>query len=45
MNYEDGMRKINNLNGFMIGRGSFGNPWCFLKDGDMIDHHGNKRPG
>lgn len=22
-----------NIDGFMIGRGSFGNPWCFLKDG------------
>ncbi len=34
--YEDGMKKIihpnwlKNLNGFMIGRASFGNPWCFL---------------
>lgn len=22
-----------NLDGFMIGRASFGNPWCFLPDG------------
>jgi tRNA-dihydrouridine synthase len=22
-----------NLDGFMIGRSSFGNPWCFLPDG------------
>ncbi len=21
------------LDGFMIGRGSYGNPWCFLPDG------------
>lgn len=30
MNYDDGMSKVKNLDGFMIGRGSFGNPWCFL---------------
>ncbi|MFK7780376.1 MAG: tRNA-dihydrouridine synthase family protein [Candidatus Gracilibacteria bacterium] len=30
MNYDDGMKKVKNLDGFMIGRGSFGNPWCFL---------------
>ncbi len=38
MGYEDGMRKIihprgegfKNLDGFMVGRASFGNPWCFL---------------
>lgn len=35
-NYDDGISKIlhpeglKNLDGFMIGRGSFGNPWCFL---------------
>ncbi|PIE85245.1 dihydrouridine synthase [Candidatus Gracilibacteria bacterium] len=29
-NYDDGMKKVKNLDGFMIGRGSFGNPWCFL---------------
>ncbi|QFR39290.1 tRNA-dihydrouridine synthase family protein [Candidatus Gracilibacteria bacterium 28_42_T64] len=29
-NYDDGMSKIQNLDGFMIGRASFGNPWCFL---------------
>ncbi|MCK9272722.1 tRNA-dihydrouridine synthase family protein [Candidatus Gracilibacteria bacterium] len=29
-NYDDGMKKIGNLDGFMIGRASFGNPWCFL---------------
>ena len=34
--YDDGISKIlhpeglKNLDGFMIGRGSFGNPWCFL---------------
>lgn len=30
MNYDDGMNKVHNLDGFMIGRASFGNPWCFL---------------
>ena len=30
MNYDDGMKKIKNLDGFMIGRWSFWNPWCFL---------------
>lgn len=28
--YDDGMEKVQNLDGFMIGRCSFGNPWCFL---------------
>jgi tRNA-dihydrouridine synthase len=34
--YEDGVMKmthpagLKNLDGFMIGRSSFGNPWCFL---------------
>lgn len=30
MNYDDGLSKKQNLDGFMIGRASFGNPWCFL---------------
>ncbi len=30
LNYEDWMKKIKNLDWFMIGRWSFGNPWCFL---------------
>ncbi len=37
-NFEDGLKKIippegsdgKTLDGFMIGRGSFGNPWCFI---------------
>jgi len=29
-NYDDWMKKLENLNWFMIGRASFGNPWCFL---------------
>lgn len=28
--YDDGINKLQNLDGFMIGRKSFGNPWCFL---------------
>lgn len=30
LDYDDGIKKLWNLSGFMIGRGSFGNPWCFL---------------
>jgi tRNA-dihydrouridine synthase len=32
-NYDDGIKKINELDGFMIGRWSFGNPWCFIEWG------------
>ncbi len=28
-NFADGMDKVKNLDGFMIWRASFGNPWCF----------------
>ncbi|MDD2516001.1 MAG: tRNA-dihydrouridine synthase family protein [Candidatus Gracilibacteria bacterium] len=28
--YDDGMKKLQNLDGFMIGRSSFGNPWSFF---------------
>ncbi len=31
--YDDGLAKMKNLDGFMIGRASFGNPWCFLPGG------------
>lgn len=30
LNYDDGMAKVQDLDGFMIGRCSFWNPWCFL---------------
>lgn len=30
LNYDDGVAKQKNLDGFMIGRACFGNPWCFL---------------
>lgn len=39
MNYQDGLNKLTSpdksvtLDGFMIGRGSFGNPWCFTPEG------------
>ena len=29
ISYDDGMEKVWELDGFMIGRASFGNPWCF----------------
>lgn len=28
--FDDGMSKVQDLAGFMIGRRSFGNPWCFI---------------
>lgn len=30
INYDNWIAKLNNLDGFMIGRWSFWNPWCFL---------------
>ncbi|MDD2892265.1 MAG: tRNA-dihydrouridine synthase family protein [Candidatus Gracilibacteria bacterium] len=33
LDYDDGIKKLGNLDGFMIGRASFGNPWCFLPGG------------
>lgn len=30
VDYDDGMAKVQDLDGFMIGRCSFWNPWCFL---------------
>lgn len=32
INYDDGMEKVQNLDGFMIGRCSFGNPWTFISE-------------
>lgn len=45
VNYEDGLKKIHppkdsdgkKLDGFMIGRGSFGNPWCFIGEKHIHD--------
>lgn len=37
MNYDDGMKKVQDLDGFMIGRASFGNPWCFLGEKHFND--------
>ena len=31
--YDDGLRRLEDLDGFMIGRASFGNPWCFIPGG------------
>lgn len=31
--FDDGILKLQNLDGFMIGRGSFWNPWCFMPGG------------
>lgn len=44
MNYDDGMNKVQDLDGFMIGRGSFWNPWCFLSQKDTTTHNGNIHP-
>lgn len=33
LNYADGLTKQNNLDGFMIGQASFGNPWVFDASG------------
>ncbi len=31
-NYEDGMKKVQNLDWFMIWRATFWNPWCFISE-------------
>jgi nifR3 family TIM-barrel protein len=38
LDYDQGMEKMQNLDGFMIGRGTFGNPWAFLpkKERDSV---------
>jgi len=36
-NYDDGMKKVKDLDGIMLGRASFGNPWCFLWEKHMSD--------
>lgn len=33
LDFDDGISKLQNLDGFMIGRGSFWNPWCFVPGG------------
>ena len=36
---QDGLKKIQNLDGFLIGQASFGNPWVFLDQGDFDFKH------
>lgn len=36
IDYQDWMNKLLNLDWFMIGRKSFGNPWCFLPESREI---------
>ena len=43
-NYEDGMKKVKNLDWFMIWRASFWNPWCFIPNWEEYDREWNKRP-
>ncbi len=40
MNYDQGMQRVQDLDGFMIGRGSFWNPWCFLSETHESTHYG-----
>ena len=40
-NYDDGMEKVQNLDGFMIGRCSFGNPWAFVSETYSQTQNGN----
>ncbi|MBF0913875.1 tRNA-dihydrouridine synthase family protein [Candidatus Gracilibacteria bacterium] len=37
LNYTDGMQKVKNLDGIMMGRASFGNPWCFIGEEQIND--------
>ncbi|RKW22933.1 hypothetical protein D8B46_04365, partial [Candidatus Gracilibacteria bacterium] len=37
LNYSDGMQKVKNLDGIMLGRASFGNPWCFIGEKQIND--------
>ena len=39
LNYTDGMNKVRDLDGFMIGRMSFGNPWAFIPSPDLQDEY------
>lgn len=34
-NYKDWMKKVKSLDGFMIWRASFGNPWCFVFENEI----------
>lgn len=39
MNYTDGMAKVKDLDGFMIWRWSFWNPWCFIWEDQINDEN------
>lgn len=44
-NYTDWMEKIKNLDGIMLGRGSFWNPWCFIWEEQIKDKDFIKKTG
>ena len=37
-NFEDWMKKVKNLDWFMIGRASFWNPWCFIWEKNLQEY-------
>lgn len=39
INYTDWMKKIRDLDGIMLWRASFGNPWCFIWENQINDHN------
>ncbi|MDH4225692.1 MAG: tRNA-dihydrouridine synthase [Deltaproteobacteria bacterium] len=41
--YTDGMRRLGNLDGVMIGRAAIGNPWVFLVDGRQTPPTGKEK--
>ena len=44
LNFSDGMKKVQNLDGFMIGRKTFGNPWCFLPEPSLQQIYREENP-
>ncbi len=41
-NYTEGIKKTKNLDGFMIWRASFWNPWCFVRKENLKSNNLNK---